>query len=165
MMIHATPITLTGLPTCSAASSSASSLGLSQSAQAASHQFWYWHGASGRKYIHSVYEPEHCPPLPGAIYLAVKLCGANREVLAIGRFPKFPNYHAASRAWADLKVEGADEIHVHLLAKSNDVAEDIIRDLKAACWSAEHEQQSQDENRKAEAGEPSQAEKTGNVFN
>src|SRR6478609_5390047 len=49
-------------------------------------RFWYWHGASGRRYIHSVYRPETCPPLPGAVFLAVRSLGNLRTVLGAGRF-------------------------------------------------------------------------------
>ena len=52
-------------------------------------RFWYWTGASGRKYIHSVYGLEDCPPLPGAIYVAVRREGPLRVVMGIGRFTPF----------------------------------------------------------------------------
>ena len=29
-------------------------------------RFWYWRGASGQTYIHSIYPAGSCPPLPGA---------------------------------------------------------------------------------------------------
>jgi hypothetical protein len=99
---------------------------------AATDQFWYWQGASGRKYIHSVYDPETCPPLPGAVYLAIRRSGNQRSVIATGHLQRFPGHQAISRQWAELKAAGADEIHVHLLAKSPEKAGEVLADLRAA---------------------------------
>lgn len=50
-------------------------------------RFWYWHGASGRRYIHSVYAPDALPTAaPGAIYVAVRRQGRCRVALSVGRF-------------------------------------------------------------------------------
>jgi hypothetical protein len=95
-------------------------------------RFWYWHGASGRRYIHSVYRPETCPPLPGAVFLAVKSLGNLRTVLGAGRFAGLwdVNIPAGDAAhWASL---GANEIHVHLLSRDETEARLIAADLKAA---------------------------------
>jgi hypothetical protein len=35
-------------------------------------RFWYWRGISGQSYIHSIYSREACPPLPGAVFVAVR---------------------------------------------------------------------------------------------
>jgi hypothetical protein len=95
-------------------------------------RFWYWHGASGRRYIHSVYRPETCPPLPGAVYVAVRSVGNLRTVLGAGRFAglwdvNLPVDNAAH--WASL---GANEIHVHLLSRDETEARRIAGDLRAA---------------------------------
>jgi hypothetical protein len=90
-------------------------------------RFWYWRGASGKKYIHSVYAASACPPLPGAIYVAVRRIGQLRTVTAMGRFSPF--WDGTSSEMADVD---ADEIHVHLLARDNAAAEAILNDLKAA---------------------------------
>ncbi len=90
-------------------------------------RFWYWRGASGKKYIHSIYAADACPPLPGAIYVAVRRIGHLRTVIALGRFSPF--WDGASSEFADVD---ADEIHVHLLARDNSAAEAILNDLKAA---------------------------------
>ena len=95
-------------------------------------RFQYWIGQSGRRYIFSIYSPQNCPPLPGAVYLAVRReADGSRTARALGRFPAFwdaGNGHAAALA----RNAGADEIHVHLLAESDDEAEAVICDLKAA---------------------------------
>ncbi len=95
-------------------------------------RFWYWTGASGRKYIHSVYALEDCPPLPGAIYVGVRREGPLRIVMGIGRFTPFWDGPLGSRDLATLRTKGVDEIHVHLLAKSQEVAEAILEDLLQA---------------------------------
>jgi len=94
--------------------------------------FWYWHGASGRRYIHSVYSPDSCPPLPGAVFLAVRRLGALRTVLGAGRFAGLWEVNIATESasrWRDL---GANEIHVHLLSRDDREARDIAADLSAA---------------------------------
>jgi hypothetical protein len=95
-------------------------------------RFWYWTGASGRKYIHSVFALDDCPPLPGAIYVGVRREGPLRLVMGIGRFTPFWDGPMGGRDLASLRRQGVDEIHVHLLAKSPEVAEVILEDLLQA---------------------------------
>lgn len=93
--------------------------------------FWYWHGASGRRYIHSVYSPDTCPPLPGAVFLAVRRLGTIRTVLGAGRFVGLwgVNIAQSTTRWRDL---GANEIHVHLLSRDDQEAQAVAADLGAA---------------------------------
>ncbi len=93
-----------------------------------SERFWYWQGASGRKYIHSVYEPENCPPLPGAVYVGVKRQGSMRIAVCVGRFLPLWDAHKAINA----KFSGFDELHVHLLASASGEAEQVRADLSLA---------------------------------
>ncbi len=95
-------------------------------------RFWYWQGASGAKYIHSVYAPDQCPPLPGAVYVGVKRHGSLLVALCVGRFKPFWDGTLARHDLARLAALGADEIHVHLLAKSPALADAIHADLKEA---------------------------------
>jgi hypothetical protein len=90
-------------------------------------RFWYWHGASGQKYIHSVYANGECPPLPGAIYVAVRNFRGLRTVMAIGRFETF-----CETGGFRARHPGVNEIHVHLLARGDSDANRILRDLQAA---------------------------------
>jgi hypothetical protein len=94
-------------------------------------QFWYWHGVSGRKYIHSVYDPANCPPLPGAVYVAVKRLGNTRTAVAVGRFNTVLDKSRQAEERLRLFRLGTDEIHVHLLAKSSEHADAIYQDLCA----------------------------------
>jgi hypothetical protein len=90
-------------------------------------RFWYWRGASGRRYIHSIYAADSCPPLPGAVYVAVRRAGNAREVLGVGRFPSFlDGFSSAAGGMA------ADEIHVHLLARNEADAKAVLADLEGA---------------------------------
>ncbi len=86
-------------------------------------RFWYWHGASGRSYIHSIYPVNSCPPLPGAVFVAVRNRHGRREPVSIGRF---------SSLWdgaADNACGLADELHVHLLARGDAAAAAMFEDL------------------------------------
>ena len=90
-------------------------------------RFWYWRGVSGKKYIHSIYAADACPPLPGAIYVAVRRIGHLRTAIEVGRFSPF--WDGAFTEFTDMD---AGEIHVHLLARDNAAADAVLNDLKAA---------------------------------
>ena len=90
---------------------------------------WYWRGVSGRHYIHSVYRPATCPPFPGAVYVAVKRNGDLRQALAVGSFSDF---WTASAGIQIIDTRCADEIHVHLLARSPAAIMAVIADIQAA---------------------------------
>lgn len=92
-------------------------------------RFWYWHGASGKRYIHSVYSAESCPPLPGAVFVAVRRSGDMREAVAVGRFSKIWDVAAGITGGLELEKLGADELHVHLLAREEAAAEAVADDL------------------------------------
>lgn len=95
-------------------------------------RFWYWSGASGRKYIHSVYRIEDCPPLPGAIYVAVKRKGPLRIAVAVGRFQPFWDHVVGAREGWRFASLGVDEFHVHLLGKTPAQIEAVFSDLQEA---------------------------------
>ena len=95
-------------------------------------RFWYWRGASGRNYIHSIYAADACPPLPGAVYVAVRRLNGERRAVAIGRFPNF--WDGSLDGFVNITITGldADEIHVHLLARNDQAAETVCQDLDHA---------------------------------
>ena len=95
-------------------------------------RFFYWQGSSGRKYIHSVYDLDACPPLPGAVYVAVKRRGHLRVAVSVGRFAPFWDKTLGDDDLTRLEHMGVDEVHVHLLAKSPEIAESVRYDLSAA---------------------------------
>ena len=93
-----------------------------------SDRFWFWTGLSGKRYIHSVYSAENCPPLPGAIYVVVhrRQCGS-RVPVRMGRFSPLWDF--------PLPVDANDsdyEIHVHLLAGDENQTARVYDDLAAA---------------------------------
>ncbi len=95
-------------------------------------RFWYWRGASGRSYIHSIYPAGNCPPLPGAVYVAVRNNGGYREALAIGRFASCWDGSLGGFDASRLLPAEADEIHVHLLARDSSAANAVLDDLVSA---------------------------------
>ena len=96
-------------------------------------RFWYWRGASGQRYIHSIYSPEHCPPLPGAVFVVVKTSGGQRRALGVGRFDLEGRISGAGLATG---LAAEVEIHVHLLARDEDAARHVLRDLQDAMGQA-----------------------------
>ena len=90
-------------------------------------RFWYWRGASGQSYIHSIYSPDLCPPVAGAVFVIVSTSGGVRTAAAIGRF-------GADGQWPEgtPSPDRDDEIHVHLLARDGMAAEGVLQDLVAA---------------------------------
>ena len=92
-------------------------------------RFWYWRGASGRRYIHSIYRRDLCPPVDGAVFVIVRLQGGLRRPVAVGRLPAeaMANSAVTSGGWLE-----EEEIHVHLLARDEEAARQVLGDLQAA---------------------------------
>jgi hypothetical protein len=95
--------------------------------------FHYWRGASGRRYLHSVYSLIGCPALPRANYILVRRFDDGRRVaLAFGQTKD----DAVSLNLAHLRHEGAksgaNEVHIHLLAENSDDRALVEADLTAA---------------------------------
>jgi len=94
-------------------------------------RFHFWTGASGKRYVHTVYELLDCPALPAANYILVRRePGARRKVLSIGRVGN----SAASLNLAEIRQRGAelgaDEVHVHLLADTPKLSKLVEFDLR-----------------------------------
>lgn len=93
-------------------------------------RFWYWYGASGRRYIHSVYPAQACPALPGVVYISVQRCEDDMfEPLAVDVSNTIDCLNGEFAGHAR-----ADEIHVHMLAKSNRHTQHIHDDLQAGLF-------------------------------
>ncbi len=92
-------------------------------------RFWYWLGASGQRYIHSIYRRDLCPPVPGAVFVLVSVSGGVRRARAVGRFDGDGEMSTALPFSARPEEE---ELHVHLLARDEENAERVLRDLMAA---------------------------------
>ncbi len=96
-------------------------------------RFHFWTGASGKRYVHTVYSLFDCPTLEDANYILVRRSDrSTRAVLAIGRLSN----NCPSENLAEIRQHaaalGADEVHVHLLASSNQEAAAVEADLITA---------------------------------
>jgi len=82
-------------------------------------RFCFWTGASGKRYVHTVYKLVDCPALPAGNYVLVRRgAKGRREILSVGRV----THSAPSLNLAEIRQRGAeigaDEVHVHLLAET-----------------------------------------------
>lgn len=101
-------------------------------------RFHFWTGASGKRYVHTVYELLECPVLPAANYVLVRRePGRRRKVLSIGRV----NNAAPSLNLAEIRRRGAElgahEVHVHLLAETEKLGKLIEFDLRTGQFEAD----------------------------
>ena len=81
--------------------------------------FRYWRGASGRRYLHTIYSLLDCPILPKANYILVRINNdGSRTAVRVGRTVE----DACSLNLAYLRQKaaqlGASEIHIHLLPEN-----------------------------------------------
>ena len=93
-------------------------------------RFWYWHGASGQSYINSIYPAERCPPLPGAVFIAVRHQDGLRMPFLVGRFAQSWDGHVPALSGGVASM--VDELHVHLLAQGDSAAQLVLEDLQEA---------------------------------
>ena len=97
----------------------------------------FWRGASGTRYVHTVYSLIECPPLPRALDLLVRRNReGRREVLHIScgesDAPTLNLAHVRQRG-AQL---GANEVHVHFLAETEAQRRLLTCDLRAGQFGA-----------------------------
>src|SRR5262245_35606197 len=95
--------------------------------------FTFWRGATGQRYVHTIYPLFECPELPAANVMLVRRHASGRvEVMLIGRV----EHTAQSLNLAEVRRKaatlGANEVHVHLLAASASERLAIERDLSGA---------------------------------
>lgn len=114
------------------AAASAQKRGASATPQSA-HDFTFWRGATGSRYVHTVYPLLECPELPDANILLVRRHPSGRaEVVSIASVEHgvgCSNLAEIRRTAAEL---GATEVHVHFLAADGDERAMIVRDLSGA---------------------------------
>jgi len=94
--------------------------------------YHYWRGATGRRYLHTVFPLLDCPEIPKANYIIVARDGKDaRQALEIGQ--TFD--HAGSLNLAHLRQRaaqlGASEIHIHVLAETPSGRNSVEADLRA----------------------------------
>jgi hypothetical protein len=95
--------------------------------------FHYWRGASGQRYLHSVYSLLGCPALPSANYILVRRQDdGSRTPIAFGQ----TKAGAISLNLAHLRHQGAklgaNEVHIHLLAETPADRARVEQDLSTA---------------------------------
>lgn len=93
----------------------------------------FWTGASGNRYIHSIYSLLYCPELPAVNYLLVhRDPQGTQKVLAAGH----TKHDAPSLNLAEVRklgaTLGANEVHVHRLADDATAAKVVEHDLRQA---------------------------------
>ena len=97
---------------------------------ALSHDFTFWQGASGARYVHTIYALLECPDLPKAnVVLVRRHANGHAEVLYVGRLEQEATSVNLAEVRRTAAVIGANEVHVHLLAGTADVRREIERDI------------------------------------
>ena len=94
--------------------------------------FHYWRGASGRRYLHSVYTLIGCPALPRGNYILVRRYDNGiRVALAFGQTKDDADtLNLAHLRHQGAKI-GANEVHIHLLAETAEERAQVEVDLTA----------------------------------
>jgi hypothetical protein len=93
--------------------------------------FRYWRGASGRRYVFSVYDKVSCPAYDHAVLIAVtKEASGRRRIAFIADTGSLPELVLAEAI--RVAGEGAVELHTHLLAASTVERAEVVADLTDA---------------------------------
>lgn len=96
-------------------------------------RFCAWRGASGRRYIASVYEACACPAYCDAALIAVAVDpDGRRRILALADTGVFPEPVVARLAQTHAPIAGRLEFHLHLLAETSAERRAALDDLAAA---------------------------------
>jgi hypothetical protein len=95
-----------------------------------------WLGASGRRYVFSVYDRETCPAYNFAV-LVVAAVGRNgeRRILFVADTGCFPDLVLAKATAMRAEKDETLEFHVHLLAHSLTERCALIEDISQPRWS------------------------------
>lgn len=116
----------------SARGAKASGPSLQISAEPLAARFQFWRGASGERYLHTVYGLIDCPELPIVNYILVNRApSGERTALRVGR----TSHDAETLNLAEVRHRGAqlgaNEVHVHFLAETDAERQLIDFDLHA----------------------------------
>ena len=97
-------------------------------------RFRSWRGASGRRFMFSVYSSAACPAYDHAVLIGAGVAAdGERHVLFIADTGAFPE-PVLERARAMLaRADQRTELHVHVLAQSPGERAALIEDLSAPC--------------------------------
>jgi hypothetical protein len=95
----------------------------------------FWRGASGRRYVHTVYSLIECPPVPTAVYLlARRRDDGSRQVLHIASAESSAPTLNLARIRQVGATLGANEVHIHFLAETESQRRLVSCDLRAALF-------------------------------
>lgn len=99
----------------------------------ASDTFQFWQGASGERYVHSVFSLRDCPELPKANFMLITAHDDGTcNVLHIGE----TTYASSIQNRAHIRQLGAElgasEVHIHFLGSSHRSRAQVRFDLAAA---------------------------------
>jgi hypothetical protein len=96
-----------------------------------------WQGASGQRYAHSIFSLIECPPLPKVAYALVRRdAGGARHVLHIASGTSDAPTLNLARIRQRGATLGANEVHVHALAGTDDERQLVVCDLRAGQFGA-----------------------------
>ncbi|MBL8564364.1 MAG: hypothetical protein JNM89_01455 [Hyphomicrobiaceae bacterium] len=95
-------------------------------------RFLFWRGASGVRYVHTIYTLLDCPALSSGNYILVRReKDGGRTVLAINRLATASPSLNLAEVRHQGALLGANEVHVHLLAESGRDSQQIEFDLRS----------------------------------
>ena len=93
--------------------------------------YCYWYGASGHRYIHSVYRLDTWPGHLDANIMLVRNCpDEGRQILWVGQCGTDHGHLSDPGILAWAQANGANEVHVHLLGASATDRGQIACDLQ-----------------------------------
>ena len=106
---------------------------VASAAPPAPHDFTFWRGATGSRYVHTVYTLLECPELPDANVMLVRRHASGRaEVMHIGSLEHGVGCSNLAEVRLTAAKLGATELHVHFLAADSHERSVILRDLSGA---------------------------------
>ena len=104
-----------------------------------SRRFLHWRGASGRRYLFSIFplsraaSIDEAPRFHDAVLLAVlRDAAGERRILMADETGTLPDLFYASAKLRDAVAAGANEIHAHLLADDMPARAALLHDLDGA---------------------------------
>jgi hypothetical protein len=96
-----------------------------------------WVGASGQRYLHTVYDLLTCPPLPEANYLLVTRDSQGRSrIVRIDQATSDAPTLNLARIRHQAASLGANEVHVHFLAQTAAQRTLVTCDLRVSAFGA-----------------------------
>lgn len=97
------------------------------------HDFTFWTGHSGQRYVHTIYKLLECPDLPRATFVLVRRTAAGRmEPVYVGSVENDAGSLNLAQIRQAAAILGANEVHVHLLATTIEQRRAVEMDLEAA---------------------------------